>query len=145
MKKQLTVAPACRRSDDEWAGILDEWRRGGRIDIEEFCRTHGVSAETFKWWRWALTARGPHPRQRMPSPPTNRPSCNQKAGGEKRSAQTPGFIEIVPRAARPVILDRRGSGIEVVLSGTRGDRRVRIDVGFDDITFRRLLSMLEEV
>jgi hypothetical protein len=60
----------------------------------------------------------------------------------------PAFIEIVPpattasTAARQI---RRPSGVEVLVAGPRGDRRVRVDAEFDSSTLRRVVAALEEV
>lgn len=145
MNKEVAVTPADRRSADEWSEILDDWRSGGQTDIHGFCSRHGVSMRTFKWWRWALETRGPDPRRRVPCRSRDREYPCRPTRGEQVPPQTVGFVEIVRQATRSAPSERRSSGIEVVVPGTSGDRRVRVDTEFDTATFRRILSILEEV
>ena len=44
-----------RRSEAEWRSQVEAWRTSGR-GIEEFCHGRGLSASTFRWWRWRLSS-----------------------------------------------------------------------------------------
>jgi hypothetical protein len=52
---------------------------------------------------------------------------------------------LVHRKASPEKQTPHSSGVEIVLPGVHGERRVKIDADFDEATLRRVVSLLEEV
>jgi len=133
------------RSAEAWSQVVQEWRRSRQI-TREFCRTRGLTVKTFQWWRWALTACGGRPPVRRHGPPADVRGPSAGVADRMPPAPVPAFIEVVPRAAPPsVTAERRASGVEVLVVGGRGERRVRVDAGFDVATLRQVVSVLEEV
>jgi hypothetical protein len=100
--------------------------------------------KTFQWWRWALMTRRGSPHRQSP---LGSSKSLLPAQSPASVARTPAFIEIV---ARPGITPlaaslRPPSGIEVLVAGPRGDRRVRVDAEFDASALRKVVTALEEV
>lgn len=133
------------RSARQWAGIVEQWRRSHQ-PTGEFCHARGLMVRTFQWWRWALSTQRRHPGSASQRPQDdNSQSRSSSAVVPTPQASVPAFIEVVQRVASPAMPDRRPAGVEVVLPGARGERRVRVDAAFDAATFRRVVSLLEEV
>ncbi len=133
------------RSARQWSRIVEQWRRSHQ-PTGEFCRARGLTVKTFQWWRWALRTQGHHPGSASRSLLVdNSQSRSSSAIVPSAQPSVPAFIEVVQRVANPAMPERRPSGVEVVLPGARGERRVRIDAAFDAATFRRVVSLLEEV
>jgi hypothetical protein len=127
------------RAAQEWAVTVREWRRSG-LKASAFCRERGLTLKTFEWWRWSLHARRPRAgasrlmdRLLSSAPPAS--------VGPARIA--PAFVEVLPKSP-PALQETPWedlAGVEVVL---RGDRRVRVEKGFDGATLRRVVAILEE-
>lgn len=137
------------RSSREWSRIVEDWRKSGQI-TREFCRDRDLSLKTFQWWRWALEARGTRPHDR-----SNRggshlaPRKSAPVVTPLRSADSvPAFVEVIAQrreATLPQAVRRpRVSGVEIFVPGRRGERRIRVDVEFDVVTLRQVVSALEE-
>jgi len=143
MRRSIGSAPINARSAREWRGIVDEWhRRGG--SAREFCLARDLSLKRFEWWRWALKARGDSPHRRAPRPQAA-PACLPDGCTPEPHAAVPPFVELVRRSTIPVTSGRCGSGVEIVLPGAGGERRIRVESGFDAITLRQVVATLEEV
>lgn len=143
MIKTKDRSPAPRRSAEDWTRIVEQWC-SSKASAREFCRARGLSFKTFEWWRWALLTRGGSPHRHSPA----RPSKSALPLRVSPSvALTPAFIEMVPPVGTTSSTGalRRPSGVEVLVAGRRGDRRVRVDVEFDSSTLRRVVATLEEV
>ena len=133
------TAPA-RRAED-WMRFVEDWRVS-RLSPSQFCRKHGLSPKTFQWWRWAVTNRGGSPHRRSPLRPLKGPA---KAQPSQSVTVGPAFIEVIAAPEKAVAAPpRRSSGIEVVIAGRRGDRRIHVDVEFDTATLSRVVAALEE-
>jgi len=142
MIKAKDRSPAPRRSAEDWARLVEQWC-SSKMSARKFCRARGLSFKTFEWWRWALLTRGGSPHRQSPA----RPSKSALSARVSPSvALTPAFIEIVPPVATTSSAGspRRPSGIEVLVAGRRGDRRVRVDAEFDSSTLRKIVAALEE-
>jgi hypothetical protein len=53
-------ANPARRSAQDWASLVEEWRGSG-LGLGEFATLRGVKARTLSWWRWRLATRGSSP------------------------------------------------------------------------------------
>lgn len=140
-----TSAPA--RSAEEWSRLVEEWQRA-RVTPAKFCRARGLSAKTFQWWRWALLTRGASPHRQSPLQSLRACKSVTSTRSSSNSPAVPSFIEIVPSAppsASATAALCRPAGVEVVVPGRRGDRRVRVDVEFDASVLARVVAALEEV
>lgn len=135
---------AVRRSSDEWSEILEEWRRS-RQDVAPFCEARGLKVSTFRWWRCALKD---GVVEELAGAAVSRRAGQARRwvqGGQSVASTTPGFIEVIARSAAGEPDGRRDSGVEVMVSGGRAQRRVRVAAGFDEDTLRRVVRLLEEV
>lgn len=47
------MASAVRRSAEEWARVVREWKRSGQT-AAKFAAPHGIAPQTLVWWRWRL-------------------------------------------------------------------------------------------
>ena len=146
MKRNQVQPPASPRGAEEWARVIEDWRRTEpQPATRKFCRDRGLTVKTFQWWRWALLRRGSSPhRASSLLMATSSPSA---ARSSEHAVATPAFIEIVAasRTTSSAASPRRRSGVEVLVAGPRGDRRVRIDVEFDATTLLKVVAALEEV
>jgi hypothetical protein len=98
-----------------WRRMLRRWRGSG-LSVRAFCHEHGLSEASFYGWRRTL---------------------------DRRDAKAVAFVpaHIVPD--EPVQARDQGPGcaLELVLGAARV---LRIGPGFDAVTLRRLLAVLEE-
>jgi hypothetical protein len=141
-RRGIPIAPA--RSARQWARIVENWNCS-RQTISDFCAARKLKEKTFRWYRWALKARGPHPHRQSSHQDGESPSMPSSVVAQKSNLATPAFVEVVRRVTLPVTPERRSSGVEVVVPRPRRDCRIRIDTDFDRATLRRVLSILEEV
>lgn len=145
MSKKKVNAPEAPRSADVWKRLVQEWSRSRQV-TREFCQARGLSMKTFQWWRWALRMRG---GRVTPRPDRPRPDVAVRPGAVVKTSPSlePAFIEVVQRdtATRSALAPRQVTGVEVVVAGAHGDRRVRVDADFDMATLRQVVSALEEV
>jgi hypothetical protein len=42
-----------RKTRSDWAALASKFEKSGQKPAA-FCKKHGLSATTFKWWRWRL-------------------------------------------------------------------------------------------
>jgi transposase len=106
-----------RRSNKErfWRAMVRRCRSSG-LSVQAFCQRHGLSQPSFYWWRRTLR--------------------------ERDAAAVPFVpVQIVPGACRETAADASTANLELVL---RTGRRLRVGVGFDGPTLKRLLMLLEE-
>jgi hypothetical protein len=146
MSKTKDNGPQRPRSAQVWSRVVDDWHRSRQI-ASDFCLTRGLSLKTFQWWRWALATYGGRPPYQTGAPPSDSPG-RSAVGAAKTLHQVPAFIEVVQRPTAPSVVPhhhQRASGVEVVLLGKHGERRIQIDAGFDATTLRQVVSVLEEV
>ncbi len=102
-----------RRSRQEWARLVEEWRRS-RQGAREFCRQRGLKPTTFSWWRWKL--------------------------GQQSDADCGGWLEVA-RIESPPAAKAAGGGTELVLILGEGIA-IKVPVGFDAATLERLIQTL---
>jgi hypothetical protein len=94
--------------------MLRQWRRSG-LSVRDFCAQQELAEANSYAWRRAIA---------------------------RRDAEAVPFVpvRVVPDPKPVVAADGPSSGLELVVGG----RRVRIALGFDAPTLRRLLALLEE-
>jgi hypothetical protein len=78
-----------RRSAQEWARLVEEWRRSG-LSAGEFGAVHGVRPGALSWWKWRLT---------------------------RQSSSSPLALRLVPLQVEPVPRVREGACWELVSAG----------------------------
>ena len=93
------------------------WAESG-LRAAEFARREGLNAGTLSYWKWRLRREG-----------------RRTALARRGSGRAPAFVEVV--ATLPTVGDR----IEVVVDGKLV---VRVPDGFDEVTLRRLLTVVRE-
>lgn len=124
-----------RESREVWEKRVGRWRDSG-LSAREFAAEIGVNAQTLAHWAWQL-GRG-EPRRASSASPRRRPRT------------------IAPVAAPPspvawleVVADEGGDRREGVASTPalelvlRADRMIRVPVGFDAESLRRLIAVVE--
>ena len=116
-----------RESRETWAKRVEQWKDSG-LTAEEFALELGISAASLKWWKWRL---GGTAAPRATEAAKKRGSAMTKASGAALSPLT--FVEM----AAPVVSE---PPLEVVLPSSV---RIRVRAGFDEVTLRRLLDVLE--
>ena len=106
-----------------WRRMVRGWRRSG-LSVRAFCARHRLAAPTFYAWRRTLA-------QHDAVPPAPAP------------AFLPVQVTNEPRAPHGRAAAAVGTtpALEVVLTS---GRRLRVGVGFDGPTLRRLVALLEE-
>lgn len=102
-----------------WRRLVRQWQRSG-LSVRAFCAQHDLAEPTFYAWRRSLA-------QRDAAATTNGP------------AFLPVHVRAEPTPASATGLDATAP-LEVVLAS---GRRLRVGVGFDGPTLRRLLALLE--
>lgn len=142
--KKRSSAVVVVRSAKQWGEIVGEWQQSGQ-KAGDFCRARGLALKTFQWWRWDLISRHRGSQRAARDARTlGRVDVSTRNSSGRRVA-IPAFIEVVSPAAIAVFAHRKSSGVEVVIEGTRTERRVRINTGFDAATLQRVVRLLEEV
>ena len=106
-----------------WANRIARWQRSG-LTAERFAGREGLNPRTLTFWKWKLG--------RLP---TDRPASD--GPHEPRRAGAVGFVEVLRAAATPA---SPAPAFEVVLPD---GYRIGIAPGFDGITLRALLDVLE--
>ena len=101
----------------KWAELVKRWAESG-LTRTEFARREELNARTLSYWKWRLRREG-------------RRTVLVRRG----SGRAPAFVEVV--ASLPTVTDR----LEVVVDGKLV---VRVPDGFDEVTLRRLLTVVRE-
>lgn len=130
----MTRVERSREKAQYWRSVLEEHRRSGQQD-GEFCRDRGVGVHTLRAWRYRFA----------------RDAARKGRSTSRRQPRIPATIDFLPvrvgsavapppvlQAAMSVTTSR--SGVELVLAH---DRVVRVERGFDEETFLRIVSVLE--
>jgi hypothetical protein len=100
---------------ERWRELIERQRVGG-LSVEAFCRQHGVTVSTYYAWRQRLGAPG--------------------------AAGAPRFVELT--SADEAAADSETVPIEVWLSsGAFPGVMVRVPIGFDPATLRRVVEVLQ--
>jgi len=113
-----------RESREVWKKRLERWAESG-LTASEFADEVGVNASTLAGWKWRLAAEA-----RIATSAANAPA-------------RPSFVEVVaPLIASPAGEPSRvePDPIELILSN---GVRVRVPVGFDPVSLRRVVEALE--
>jgi hypothetical protein len=114
----------CNREKERfWRSMLRQWRRSG-LSIRDFCADHHLAQPTFYAWRRTIAQFDEQAR---------RPRHTDHG--------QPDFVPL--RLADANTLDTLAptTPLEVLVAG---QRVVRVPVGFDAVTLRQLLAVLEE-
>ena len=117
-----------RSKERFWRGLLRLWRRSSQT-IRDFCAEHEVSEPSFFAWRRMIAERDQQ-RLRHDNP-------NSRAGANPlpKANEQPAFVPL------RVVSTAADMAFDVVL---KGGRVVRVPVGFEAASLRRLLAVLEE-
>ena len=110
------------KGPDYWRRVIEEWIQSGK-NQKTFCESREISLTAFRWWRHKLLHAAGSAIRKKP----NRPK-----------ASSPHFI---PIGIKPDRSSLPQSSIDLFLPG---DRRLRISPGFDAVTLKQLLEVLEE-
>jgi hypothetical protein len=103
-----------------WRRVVGQWRRSGQT-VRAFCGEQGLSEPSFYAWRRIIAERDQQSR------------CGRRRDGNGQDNKQPVFV--------PVRVAAASSGpLEVVLGQ---GRVVRVGSGFDAVTLRQLLAVLE--
>jgi transposase len=126
-----------RASATEWAKRVERWKDSG-LTAKEFAAQTGLKASMLSYWQWKLRALDGAGRD--PSKQTAKPSSGRRSvgGGTTRVpdvAEPMQFVEL-PAAVVP----SSTPWLELVLGGST---RVRVPVGFDEVTLTRVLRAVE--
>ena len=113
---------------EEWAKRVTRWKDSG-LTAKEFASEIGVSPHSLSWWRWKLGT--------THSSGTANPRLGRR-GPRARAKRSSAAISPLTFVEMPAAIE--GAALElVVLSKIR----VRVPAGFDEVTLRRLLDVLE--
>ena len=106
--------PRDSRKEQQWRRWIRQWQTSG-LSIRAFCARHDLSQPSFYAWRRAI---------------------------KQRDASTGTFVpvRVVPDGV-PDVDPSSTTRLEVILSC---GRRLRVPPGFDPVTLRQLLAVLEE-
>ena len=115
-----------------WRRLLRLWRRGGGT-IRAFCAEHQVSEASFFAWRRIIADRD----REHASQPDLRTNERHDAPHPVTAVQ-PAFV---PLRVVPSPAGEPSRAFEVVL---KDERVVRVPAGFDAVSLRMLLAVLEE-
>ena len=110
----------------EWARLSRAWERSGQTQAE-FCGSRGIELGTFRWWRWRL---GREPEKTRVAAAASEPGSSWVEVSRKGLDEQPGAGSRLPDDLRLVFCD----GLEI-----------RVPVGFDGETLRRVLAVLGEM
>ena len=109
------------KGPEYWRQVIDEWLKSGK-NQKAFCESREISLTTFRWWRHKLLHIDGSSNRKKP----NRPKTS-----------SPQFIPIGIKPDRPTLST---SSLELYLPG---DRRLRIPPGFDAMTLKQVLEVLD--
>jgi hypothetical protein len=125
-----SVPKRCKRSHAwrraRWGEHVEAQPLSG-LCVTDYCLSHGLRRESFYRWR------------RVFAPETNTGGEGLPGLGEVGLSGSPVFVEL---SGLPLSEDARASGVELVLPG---ERRLRLEPGFDEDTLRRAVSVLESL
>jgi transposase len=125
-----------RASATEWAKRVERWKDSG-LTAKEFAAQTGLKASMLSYWQWKLRAldRAGLDRSKQTAKP---------AGGRRRVsgatrvaavAEPMQFVELPP-----AVVASSTPWLELVLGSST---RVRVPVGFDEMTLTRVLRAVE--
>ena len=113
-----------RSTREEWVGRVARWNESG-LTAAKYASEIGVRPDTLKWWKWRLSS------ETRSSALARRPAQIVKAKTKTRISPLM-FVEMTAAVAP--------QPLEVVLPSAL---RVRVPVGFDDVTLGRLLDVMD--
>jgi hypothetical protein len=120
----------CRRSRAwhraRWRDHVRDWLSSGLVGAE-YCRRHGLSARSLYRWRGVFAASGELGKEPGEACAQGEPSRNARGS----------FAEVGVRGAMGWADEGR---VEVVLAG---NRRIRVEPGFDADTLGQVVRVLE--
>lgn len=115
-----------------WRRVLQKWRRSGQ-SIRDFCADNELAEPSFYAWRRTLAERDQQAR------PTGQDLNGADAGGINA-----GLPMFVPVQVTDSTTAAASATLEVVVGQAGRSRVVRVSPGFDALTLRRLLTVLED-
>ena len=123
---------------DYWSAVVAQFNRSG-LTQADFCRTRDLSVNSFRQWLYRL-------RHSTPATDRRRTRISISTKPVSPRAENPAFLPVHIRPEHSATTDSyqgvvASQSLEVILGH---DRRVRIPVGFDPVTLRQLLEVLEE-
>jgi transposase len=126
-----------RASATEWAKRVERWNDSG-LTAKEFEAQSGFKASMLSYWRWKLRALDRAGRD--PSGQAAKPASGTRSvsGGATRVASVAESMQFVELPA--AVIASSTPWLELVLDGSA---RVRVPVGFDEVTLTRLLRAVE--
>jgi hypothetical protein len=144
MKRANTSTVAPSRTPEQWSAIIAAWRESKQT-ARDFCSERGVNHKSFQWWRWSIQKREAKPRVRSGQRRVNVTARGSDTVASVPGSSAPAFIELARPEVCTVQRTAHPSGVEIIVVGVRGERRVKISSDFDEATLRRVVSLLEEV
>ena len=108
-----------------WRTMVRQWRRSG-LSVRDFCADRELAEGNFYAWRRTIAQRDQQAR------------CRRNEDCHGPTANRPAFVPVHVADAAALAHPR---ALEVVLGG---GRLLRVPVGFDAVTLRQLLTVLEE-
>ena len=109
-----------KNNREKWRERVRRWKRGG-LTARQFAEQMGLNHKTLLWWSWQLR--------------------REAKGGDKASEQTKlvRFIDFTETVSRDkTVVD------ETVLHLEISDVLVKVPVGFDEQTLRRVLLVIRQ-
>ena len=113
-----------RKKEAEWRRHLRAQGRCG-LSVRRYCEDHGLSEPTFYYWKREVARR----------------DAERRSTGDARQ---PAFAEITVTGGDPSgLLPATQSGDSAIEVTLDGGRTIRVGHGFDELTFLRVLGLLE--
>jgi hypothetical protein len=122
-----------RCKERDWRQVLRHWRRSGQ-GVRAYCVENGLSEPSFYAWRRTIQQRDQRAERSFRRGPRQSRDPVEGTGADGcPGAGLPTFVPVTITAPAPAL--------EVVL---RGGHVVRVPAGFDALTLRQLLAVLDE-
>jgi transposase len=126
-----------RASATEWAKRVERWKDSG-LTAKEFATQTGLKASMLSYWQWKL--RAPDRAGRDASKQTAKPASGRR-GMSVGTTRVAGVAEPMQFVELPAaVVASSTPWLELVLGSST---RVRVPVGFDEVTLTRVLRTLE--
>ncbi len=108
-----------------WRGVIRRQGESGET-VTRFCAREGVSAHRFYWWRRALRA-----RDRQSTPDAQVSADNERASQDEAAGKSFVPVRFPSLTQAPIEMVHPGGWV------------VRVPVGFDPLSLRRILATLD--
>ena len=118
-----------------WSAVFADFRRSGLTQVE-FCRRRQISVHSFRSWLYSLN--------RIPRASSPTTAAGTQRVSAQNASSTPSFVPVRVRSKSVATAEHDFSQSPAMLELVVGDdHHVRVPVGFDPATLRRLLDLLE--